>query len=296
MKKRHYKPLYYLLCVFVFCYLLFKVVSVYSDSLFVQKGDRINFLIYGNQTAFYSLDVKDTRHYVMYFYPDLKMQIPGGYGDYRTGSLGKLALLDKNPEILTKTFSVATTSFVNLYFYPASEDVYYGTEIQKKPSAPSIKTILFMSGNAGFFDRLYLALWLLDKKNDDFKQIAYQSETNKIHNDVFFEDKSFIKNSIGLLFQKQYRDEQKNIQLQYAKNYNVADKVSTLLEGNGIRVNDITLDMKRSTTCSIVEDTNEHSRTAVDIANFFHCTLTKGKTDVYDIIFVLGTVEKNWEV
>lgn len=296
MKKSRYKLLYYSITLFVCCYLLYKLIYIYSHSLFTYKGDRINFVIYGAQTAYYSLDKQETRNYVMYFYPDLKMQIPGGYGSYRVGSLGKLAKLDNNPEILTRTFSIATTSFVHFYYYPNNEEVYYGRNIQKKSSVPSIKNILFMPGNAGVFDRIYLAFWLMDKKDDDFKPIAYGSEKNKIHNDVFFQEDSFIKNSIGLMFQKQYRDEQKNIQLQYAKNYGVAERISSLLEGNGIRVNDITLDMNRNTQCKILENAEMFSRTATDISEYFGCHLQKGKTDVYDIIFVLGSVEKVWEL
>ncbi len=296
MRKSRYRSLYYFLCICVGSYIIFKIISLYSDSLFVFKGDRINFLVYGKYTAFYSVDKLDTRHYVMYFYPDLKMQVPGGYGSYRTGSLGKLAHLDNKPEILTNTFSMGTTSFVHRYFYSASEDVYYGKEMPQKSTKPSIKSLLFMRSNASLFDRLYLVLLLFDKKDGDFRQIAYQSEVNKIHNDIFFQDESFIKNSIGLLFQKQYRDEQKNIQLQYVKNYTVAEKISTLLEGNGIRVNDITLDLKKNKTCKVIENTYEHSNSARDIADFFGCTLTTGKTDVYDIIFVLGAVEEYWEL
>ncbi len=296
MKKRRYVHLYYLLAVFLLSYVVFKFVSLYSESLFMSKNDRINLVIYGQQTAFYSLDRIDTRHYVMHFYPDLKMQVPGGYGSYRTGSLGKLAKLDDNPEILTKTFSIATTSFVNFYFYPSNEDVYYGKTIQKKPIVPSIRSILFMPGNAGLLDRVFLSFWLFNKNEDEFKLLAYQSETNNVHNDLFFEDESFIKNSIGLLFQKQYREEQKKIQLQYTSNFQVAEKISSLLEGNGIRVNDITLDMKRSKSCNIIEDTDEYSHTARDLSAFFGCALGQGKTDVYDIIFVLGSVEKEWEL
>ena len=119
--------------------------------------------MYGPQTAFYSLDKQDTRNYVMYFYPDLKMQVPGGYGNYRTGSLGKLAKLDNKPELLAKTFSIATTSFVTIYYYPNTEDVYYGTDIQSKPQIPAMKDLLLMPGNAGIFDRIYLALTFIDK-------------------------------------------------------------------------------------------------------------------------------------
>ena len=276
--------------------MLYKLVFLYTHSLFGYRGDRVNFVMYGPQTAFYSLDKQDTRNYVMYFYPDLKMQVPGGYGNYRTGSLGKLAKLDNKPELLAKTFSIATTSFVTIYYYPNTEDVYYGTDIQSKPQIPAMKDLLLMPGNAGIFDRIYLALTFIDKHDDDFKLMSYHSETEKIHKDVFFEEDSFIKNSIGLLFQKQYRDEQKNIQVQYTKNYKVAERVSTLLEGNGIRVNDITLDMNRSPACKVIEDSVVHSRTAEDIARFFNCTLTQGKTDVYDIIFVLGSLEKEWEI
>lgn len=271
-------------------------MSLYSQSLFTSDADRVNVLMYGARTAFYSLDTRDTRHYVMYFYPDLKIHVPGGYGDYRIGSLGKLAKLDRKPELLKKSFSFATASFVTLYFYPATEDVYYGTDLPQNPTLPSVRDILFMPGNASFFDRIYLTLWILDKNTDDFKQISYQSEQKKIHKDVYFEDDSFVKNSIGLLFQKRYREEQKNIQLQYVKNYSVAKKISELLEGNGIRVNDITLDMNRRTSCKVIENAEEHSVTALDMASFFQCSLEEGKTDVYDIIMVLGQVEKDWEI
>lgn len=296
MKKSRYTFLYYVLALFILSYLLYKLVLLYSQSLFVYKGERINFVMYGKQTAFYSLDKQETRNYVMYFYPDLKMQIPGGYGNYRIGSLGKLAKLDNEPDIFKKTFSIATTSLVHFYYYPNNEEVFYGREIQKKPRVPVLKDILFMPGNAGFFDRMYLAMWLFDKHDDDFKLIAYGEEKNKIHNDVFFQEDSFIKNSIGLLFQKQYRDEQKNIQLQYSNNYEVAERISSLLEGNGIRVNDITLDMDRNKKCMIIENSKDFSQTSLDMSHFFKCNLVEGKTDVYDIIFVLGSLEKEWEL
>ena len=291
-----YKRLYIFLSLFLVLYIGYKLVQSYRQSLFTSKSQRINFVVYGAQTTYYSIDKRDTRNYLMYFYPDLRMSVPGGYGNYPVGSLGKLAKLDNNPALLKKTFSIATTSFVDLYFYTDSEKIYDGNELPKKAMKPSVKDIAFMESNASILDRLYIILQLTDKNDDDFHLIAYESEVNKVHNDVFFEETSFIKNSIGLLFQKQYRDEQKNIQLQYTKNYDVAEKISTLLEGNGIRVNDITLDMNKSNTCQIIEDTEIFSQTAHDLAFFFECSLKKGKTDVYDIIMVLGRVETDWEI
>ena len=54
--------------------------------------------------------------------------------------------------------------------------------------------------------------------------------------------------------------------------------------------------MNKSNTCQIIEDTEIFSQTAHDLAFFFECSLKKGKTDVYDIIMVLGRVETDWEI
>jgi hypothetical protein len=290
-----YKYLYAVIVLFIVLYLLYKAVTSFSGSLFVSDTNRINILIYGEESIFYSLDKKDTRHYVMYFAPDLKMQVPGGYGNYRVGSLGKLVNLEKKPDIFTKTFSIATTSFVNYYFYPGGEDVFYGKDIPEEKKSAKITDILFSKSNAGFFDRLYIAFFFISKNTDDFNRIEYSERVNAIQNDVYFQDESFVKESIGLLYQTLYRDEQKSIQILYNEDYDVAHNIGNLLEGNGIRVNDLSLDINRVKTCSVIESGKEHSNTAQDLASFFHCELKAGSTDVYDIIFVLGNIEKEWE-
>src|SRR3990167_3532513 len=173
---------YIILVLFVGGYLSFKFAQIFGDSLFFKNKDRINMVIYGQQSALYSIDTNESRHYVLYFPPDLKMQVPGGYGNYRVGSLGKLAKLDGNPDIYRKTFALATTAFVDYYFYQDSPEVYYGNEAIDKVTEPAL-----------------------------YKFITYSS-------------------------------------------------------------------------------------TASDVASYFGCALIKGKTDVYDIIFVLGNLEKDWEV
>jgi hypothetical protein len=45
-----------------------------------------------------------------------------------------------------------------------------------------------------------------------------------------------------------------------------------------------------------LESDEVESQTAYDLSVFFHCPIKKGNTDVYDIIFILGDVEKEWEV
>lgn len=292
----YYRYIYIVVGIFILIYLVFKGIQVFASSLFFSHNSRINTVFYGQDTTFYSLDKKDARSYVMHFPSDLKMQVPGGYGSYRVGSLGKLSHLDNKPDILQKTFSDATTSFVQFYFYEDTDIVFYGDSIPEDIQKPKLKHILFQKSNAQFFDRLYLAVTFLNKKTDDFKRIAYQEKENRLQNDVFFQEESFIKESIGLLYQTQYRDEQKSIQIQYPENYTVAQSVGSLLEGNGIRVSDISLDLNSKKDCVIIESNDEKSVTSQDLSSFFGCPIKKGNTDVYDIVFVLGNVEKEWAV
>ncbi len=287
--------MYAAIFLFILLYLMYKVVNSFSQSLFFTDRNRINIVMYGADSAFYSLDKKDTRHYAMYFAPDLKMQVPGGYGNYRVGSLGKLVNLENRPDLFGKTFSVATTTFVTYYFYPDSEELFYGNEVPTTKHEAKITDILLLKSNAGILDRLYLVFFFLGKNSEDFHIIDYSEKVNAIQNDVYFQEDSFIKESIGLLYQKLYRDEQKSIQILYNKDYNVANRISSLLEGNGIRVNDLSLDINRSKTCTIFESLNVHSSTARDLAEFFKCNLKNGPTDVYDIIFDLGNREGEWE-
>lgn len=290
-----YKYLYVIIVLFILLYFLYKIILSFSQSLFVSNRNRINIIMYGAESTFYSLDKKDTRHYVMYFAPDLKMQVPGGYGNYRVGSLGKLVDLEKKPDLFSKTFSFATTTFVNYYFYPGGEEVFYGKDSPVEKKEAKITDILFSKSNSGFFDRMYLAFFFVSKNTDDFNLIEYSERVNAIQNDVYFQDDSFVKESIGLLYQTLYRDEQKSIQILYNENYDVAQSIGNLLEGNGIRVNDLSLDINKSKVCSVVESAPTHSNTAQDIAEFFKCELKKGSTDVYDIIFIIGNREEDWE-
>ncbi|QQS43364.1 hypothetical protein IPM65_04355 [Candidatus Roizmanbacteria bacterium] len=295
-RKPKYLFFYVILSSFILGYLLYKGVTVFSHSLFVSSPDRINFVMYGPQTRYYSLDTKTNRHYEISFPPDLKVDVPGGYGQYRVGSLGKLAELDGNAHLLEKTFAATTTTFIHYYFFPDSDEVYYGSDIEESAKKPSVLHVLFWSGNASVLDRLYLSLMLLGKKDTQFNLISYRKETDNVLGDTVFRNDTFMKKSIGLLYQANYREEQASVQILYPHEYKTAMRISTLLEGNGIRVSDVSLDIDRSDTCEVIFSTEVPSQTARDISSYFTCPLVNGKTDVYDIIFVLGMREKDWEI
>jgi hypothetical protein len=278
----------------MFVILTTSFVNALQTSLFFANKDRLNVVFYGKETNYYSLGIGGAGNYVIPFFADLKLQVPGGYGYYRVGALGKLVSLDKKPEILEKTFSLATYSFVDYYFYPQTDEVFYGSEKQDV-ALPSAKSILFGTSNASWIDKIYLAMQFADRKKNDFRKISLQSNKNKDGDEIFAADQ-FEKKYTGYLFQKSYRNEMKSVQILYAKEYENADRVGKMLEGNGIRVGDISPSTTNPHSCVIVEDISTPSSTAKMLMDFFHCSWKEGKTDIYDILFELGDKEKEWEI
>src|SRR5689334_15962905 len=98
------KPLILLILILFIGYLGFRYIG---SALTIFKKDRVNIVVYGQNTAFYSIGLSDAGNYIVPFYPDLKIELPGGYGMYRVGAIGKLVELEKKPDILRRSFSQA---------------------------------------------------------------------------------------------------------------------------------------------------------------------------------------------
>lgn len=271
-----------------------------SQSLFFTSADRIQFVIVGKETTVYSLSLTDDRQYVMRLPADIKINVPGGYGAYRVGSLTKLVALEKKPEILKKGFSLATSSFVTYYFYTSDEPIYYGGLRDDEFVKHNPRLFLTLSSNANIFDRLFLFLKLTQIKDGSLTSLNYKQEIDSVHDDVTFDSDSFRKRALGLMYQERFRKENKTVQIQYSQSYITARGVGTILEGNGIRINDIAqtekADQDSKQPCVVVENTQEHSITTKAIASFFGCSTKEGSTDVYDIIVVLNNTEKDWQL
>jgi hypothetical protein len=265
------------------------------NSLFFTTKERVNILIYGEHPTYYSIDTKGSLHYAIPYYPDLQLQIPGGYGHYRIGALGKLVRLESRPHLLRNAFSIATSSFVDVYFYPDTDSIYYGDKGTTEVRSPQIGDLLRLQSNASVFDRLYLLTRVFGKHSNAFSDLtnikAYDKEGDKI-----FAMKDFIQLYQGYFYQKHYRKEAKNVQVIYSHSSTTAYFVSQLLEGNGIRVSDYTYEATGNEGCQVFENTSTYSESAKTIAAFFNCSLVTGKTGVYDILFILGNREKEWEM
>ena len=297
MKKREAKALkestYTLIYTVLFIVFLSLVVVSIANSLFFKHPDRINVVFYGEKTAIYSWGRTNNVNYFLPMYPDLKILVPGGYGYYRVGALGKLISLEKKPELFTRSFSSTSSNFIDYYFYPKGDSIYYGKTPDLTVYFPSFYQIWFSPSNTYFIDKLYLWLVFTFAKRSDFISIRTYP-TKSIGQETLLDEENFAKRFQGLFYYRTYRDEKRVVQIMYTKEYKSAVIASRILEGVGIRVVDISQQDKQPKVCAVYEGGERFSQTAQGLSHFFHCKLVKGKTGVSDIILDLGDTETLW--
>lgn len=272
--------------------LVFLINSI-ATSLFFKRPDRINMVVYGEKTALYSWGKTDNINYFTYMYPDLKILVPGGYGYYRIGALGKLVSLEKKPDLFIKGFSAATSTFVNFYFFPKGSAIYYGHEKEPFVFLPSFNQLWFSASNSTLLDRLYLwSNFFLAKKTDFINLESYPVKSQQ--QDTLLDEETLGKRYQGFFYHKSYRTEKRTVQIIYTNSYESALTVSRIVEGTGIRVVDISKHDNQPGACIVHEGGEKFSSTAKDLSRFFHCKLKKSKTRVSDIILELGNQESAW--
>jgi len=273
----------------IFFWLIFFIVLNLKSSIFLNKKERVNLVFYGPKTVVYSLSLNNDLTYLIYYPVNLSLLVPGGYGFYRVGALGKLFFLEKKPDLFKKVFSANNSFFVDLYFYPKKNEIYFDEKNDKK-IWPMVSEIFFNRSNANFVDRLLVFYYLWLKKPNFYQTIS-------ISNQKKFDQKDFFKKNIGTFYKKIYRQENLTIQILYNRNYQTAKLLAQILEGEGIRVVDLSqkkLDLNKS--CQIVTSLKIKTQTVKDIKQFFSCSFKSGETPVSDIIINLGKLEKDWEV
>lgn len=265
-----------------------------SSSLFFTAPDRLQVLFYGQDSRIYSIDTTGNNHYIIHFAPDERIGVPGGYGYYRVGALGKLVSLEHKPAVFARAFSVASSSFVTYYFYPPGGNIYNGRAVNQNVIMPRATDIFTFPSNANVFDRLYLFLHFVQVKKSDYLLLRSRgdSQDNKNGGRIFVPE-NFSKETEGFIFNPTYRSERKTVQILYTKNYNAAHDISNILEGNGIRVVDIKQDERDDSKCIISDE--KRSRTSDIMVQFFGCRFETGKNQVSDILFDVRGIEKDWQ-
>lgn len=268
------------------------LIRWFTGSLFFTAPERLHILVYGQDTRVYSIDTQGNSHYIIHFAPDEKVGVPGGYGLYRVGAVGKLVSLEKKPELFGRTFSAASSNFISYYFYPAGDELYYGREVSRDIGMPTPTELWQFSTNANMFDRLYLFLHFVRVKKNEYMLLRSRGDAQEKNGARIFLPETFSKETEGFLFNPAYRAERQTVQIIYTKSYSTARLIGNILEGSGIRVVDITQNKNSHSKCVVRSD--KATTTARALASFFNCPVESGKSEVSDILFDIRGIEKDW--
>ena len=287
-----------LFLLFLLIYILFHTFRVFSHSLFFKRPDRLNMIFYGERPVFLSFGFSDNVNYIGFFNNDHQLYLPGGAGRYRIGALGRFVDIEKKPIIYQKTFSSSLSLYVNYYFFSKVNKIYrdVGDEDFFLPKLGPLDLFHLSDrrSNAEFLDRLYLFFFLLNKNRQDFSYISMRS-VDKQKTDTIFLENIFGKKYKGYFYQRSLREEGKTIQILY-KSYRSALIMTRILEGEGIRVVDLTENDDPMAGCQVIDGGERPSKSALFLQQIFHCRLITASTSSSDIIIkVDDKLSKDWE-
>ena len=294
MKKNKKKPHFFYWFFLILIFFAFFLFHQLKNSIIIKKRGRINVIFYSSAPIFYSLSAEEVNYYLK-FDPNAYLSIPGGYGYYRIGGIGKLVALENKPELFKRIFSQAVASMVDLYFYPREVKIYYD-DTQKEPFFyPSFNQIFFYSTNGNLVDRLMVFIFFIKTDRKIFKEIEPIYQSNK-KNQRIYDDEQFFKINQGIFYKEEFRDLKNNVQILYHRSYKTACKIAQIIEGEGIRVVDIDYHQAVPKDCLIIEDKKNPSLAAQALIQFFNCQFKTEKTEISDIILIMGNLEKEWEI
>lgn len=262
-------------------------------SLFFTPRDRIQVVLYGTRTSFLSLGLQDNIVYRAVFPADLNVVVPGGYGLYRVGALGKLQALEHNPMLLPRAFELATGSVVHYYFLLPEDTIFYGDN--QTPMSVVSDARLFLTGvsNASLVDRIYLLSYFLQRKQSAWRDVPLTQNT--VNGDLVLDAQTTRQNLQGLFYDSMVRNENESVQIQYNAMYDAAQNLAYVMEGSGINVSDMSVADHKGSGCFI--DINHHAITATveELRSLLPCPVRDANTGVYDILIILGDREKEWK-
>ncbi len=268
-----------------FLYFAFRYWQI--EEYFKKKG-RLNLVFYGSRTYLLSLDLDTQLNYYAPLPLDVKTIVPGGYGKYRIGSIGKLAYLEKKPELLRRSFSLLFGTAVDYYFYTDLKKVYYEDKKKQKSSIlPNFFNILTSSSNASLIEKVYLFVKLTGSNPSSFSKLILNKGV--VGSDLNLD--RFHNSLQGFFYSSLLRKEDKSVEIFFSKYFSSADNISSILEGMGIRVIDYR--KKKSDRC-IIEEQGEKGFSARLLTNFFGCKYVHLKGEGKVIKFYLGDIEKLW--
>jgi hypothetical protein len=126
----------------------------------------------------------------------------------------------------------------------------------------------------------------LDKNISDYKIITFAKKS--------FDLKMFQKNLQGNFYSKVFRKLGDNVQIIYDSSYLTAELFSQMIDGEGIRVVDLSQGGSRKHQCRVIA--KKIDLISLELSRYFKCRMQVGEPAISDIILELGSLEKDWAV
>lgn len=278
-------------------YLLIMGLRSLYHSLSFLRRDRITMVVYGSSPVVLSLGLSDNVSYILFFDNSMMVNAVGGYGEYKIGSIQKLAKLSGDGDLLRRTFSSILSSHVDYYFAPKKNEVYFDTaELKNFSSSKAIylSTVLNPNygTNANFLERMYLLGTLFTLRKLDFSLLKTHFVTIQDGNQIFDED-DFFHYYQGFFYEKSLRDERDEIKIIYKRSTSAAKNVSRILEGEGIRIVDLDRQDSSQKKCEVQIDPESMIKSKVPksaqfIIDVFGCDVKVARVDGATILFYMG--------
>jgi hypothetical protein len=272
----------------IFLYMAIVTLRALHTSAIFARHDRINVAFFGEEATILSFGLTDNVNYIVSLSHEQKIMIPGGYNEYPLGSLGKLVAIEKDPSILQRTFSSMTSAYVNYYVSPKKPEVYEKPDTDE-PTYQKLDLItrIFSSKNMtnmNVFDKMYVGYLIAKRRQQDYVVLRGASE------------KSFQKKYKGFYNHQSLREEGLEVKILY-HNYKSAVTLSRIIEGQGIRIVDLSPTSRVDfQNCLIRSNLTRSSQTIRFLQHAFHCSLEQGETEGVDIVLYLGKeIENLWE-
>jgi len=283
-------------------YGIFALSRSLRQSYILDARDRVNVIFYDEKPMLLSFGLTDEVNYIMSPNHGQAVQVPGGYGQYPTASLGRLAEIEHDPALIQRAFSSAISGYVDYYVAPETSKIY------KQPSeedpdprferfrllrlifAPTVQT------NMNIFDKIHIAMTISKKRQSDFIVLNPVSKPDKDQDSVEFYEKGFQKKYKGFFFHQSLREEGLSVKILY-DSYSAAVILSRVIEGEGIRVVDLSqLDEAGTERCTIQHALKKPTKTVQFLSKQFNCVVEESEVEGSDIIMSLGSqIEEEWK-
>ena len=286
-------------------YLIVMGARAAADSLSFMRRDRITMVVYGASPVVVSLGLSDSVSYILFFDNSMKVKAVGGYGEYKIGSIQKLAQLSGDEDLLRRTFSSVLSSHVDYYFAPKQKEVYFETKKLENFSSSKAAYVSTVASpqqmtNANFLERVYLLTALLKMRKLDFTQLKTNFVVPGTDGDTFDED-DFFHYYQGFFYEPSLRNERDEVKIIYKDSLSADKNVSRILEGEGIRIIDLDRQDNKLRRCLVQIDPSAMIKTQIPKAAQFIVDALKCDTKVANIddatilLYVGEDVEEDYQ-